>query len=278
MIRPRRTLLLTPGHRRERLEKAFALGADAVCFDLEDGVPPSRKPEAREVVAGVLRAAGAGGPERVVRINGWESGLWQADLAALPLDRVDAILLPKVENAAAMLALADALDGYATRIIATIETPRGIFNALVIADATNRIDGIFFGPGDYTMQTGGSLSTAALAYPRSVIAAAAGAVGCQAIDAPYLIDIKDEAATARDGRLARELGFSGKVAFHPAQIAAINAVFTPTEVEVERAERIVRAWHAAQAAGEAVVFAEGEFIAMDLIPRLERIIGLSKLK
>ena len=270
----RRTLLITPGHRRERLEKALGLRADAVCFDLEDSVPPARKQEAREVAARVLAEAPAGGPERVVRINGLDTPHWRADVAALPVGRVDAVLVPKVENADALRGLAEALGSM--RLIVTLETPRGIFNALPIAEAAPEVCALFFGPGDYTLQTGGAMTTAGLAYPRAVVAAAAGAVGAQAIDAPYLTDIKDGAASARDALLARELGFSGKVVFHPAVIDAVNAAFTPDAAEVDRAERILRAYARAVAAGEQVVFAEGEFIAMDLIPRFERTLAIAQ--
>ncbi|MBN8898275.1 MAG: CoA ester lyase [Rhodospirillales bacterium] len=282
-MRIRRSVLLTPGHRRERLEKALTLGADAVAFDLEDGVPATRKAEARSVIAAVLQASAAAATERAVRINGLETPEWQADLAALPLDQVDALLVPKVERPETLHRLADALARIEARIgrppvplIATIETPRGVFAALAIAEATPRVTGLFFGPGDYTMQTGGALTPASLAFPRGAIVAAAGAVGCQAIDAPFLGDIKDPDGTAADAALAKELGFSGKVAFHPAQVAPINAAFTPTPAEVARAARIVQAWEVAQAAGEAVVVTDGEFIALDLVPRMRRILELAR--
>lgn len=281
-MRLRRTLLLTPGHRRERLEKALGLGADAVVFDLEDGVPPARKAEARANAAAVLRTAAADGPERMVRINAVGSGEWEADLAALPLEHLNAIMLAKVESAAAMQTLDAALAAREATlglppvgVIATLETPRGLFHALAIADAVPRCTGLFFGPGDYTALTGGAISKAGLQHPRAVIAAAAGAAGCQAIDGPYL-DIKDPEGTARDTADARELGFTGKVVFHPAQIGAVNAAFMPGPAEVARAERIVRAWREAEASGAGVVFADGEFIAVDLVPRMERVLALAR--
>ncbi len=280
-MRLRRTLLLTPGHRRDRLEKALGLDADAVVFDLEDAVPPARKDEARANAAAVLRKAPPDGPERMVRINAIGTGEWEADIAALPLEHVSAIMLAKVEHPSAMhaldaaLAAREAAQGLAPiGVIATLETPRGLFNALAIADAVPRCTGLFFGPGDYTAQTGGAITPASLQYPRAVIAAAAGAAGCQAIDGPYL-DIKDAEGTARDTALARELGFTGKVVFHPMQIAAVNAAFMPSPAEVARAEKIVRAWREAEASGAGVIYADGEFIAVDLVPRMERILALA---
>ncbi|MGA3403365.1 MAG: CoA ester lyase [Acetobacteraceae bacterium] len=272
--RLRRSLLITPAHRRERLEKALTLAADSVIFDLEDGVPPSRKPEARASAAAVLRTGEFGRRERVVRLNAIGSEEFDRDLQALPWDRIDTVLVPKVEHPDAVRQLDRRLPA-GVSIILSLETPRGVLNALPIADASPRIAGLFFGPGDYTLQTGGALTAPALAMPRAVIAAAAGAVGAQAIDAPFM-GLKDMAGTRADAEVARELGFSGKMVFHPDQIATVNAVFTPDAAEVARAERFVRGYRAAAHRGEAVAYVDGEFIAMDLVPRMERIIATAR--
>lgn len=275
--RLRRSMMLTPGHRRERLEKAVTLAADSLAFDLEDGVPPGRKAEARATVAEALRALDFGRRERVVRINAVGTGEFRADIAALPLDDMDAVLVPKVENAAALQELDAVLAGTKVGIIATLETPRGVLNALAIADSSPRLIGMFFGPGDYTLQTGGALTARALEFPRATIVAACGAVGIQAIDAPYLLGLRDVKATLADALGAKELGFSGKVVFHPDQIGPINAAFTPDMSEVARARRFVAGYREAAARGEAVALVDGEFIAMDLVPRMERLIALAEL-
>lgn len=274
-MRLRRSMMITPGHRRERLEKAATLAADSLAFDLEDGVPPARKAEARATIAAVLCSVDFGRRERVVRINAIGTEDFHRDLEALPLDRVDALQVPKVENAAALQEL-DAALGSRMAVIATLETPRGVLNALSIADASPNLVGMFFGPGDYTLQTGGALTARALEFPRAIIAAACGAVDIQAIDAPYLLGLRDMAGTHADALAAKELGFSGKVAFHPDQIAPINAAFTPDAAEVARAERFVAAYAEAAARGEAVALVDGEFIAMDLVPRMQRIIAVAR--
>ena len=273
--RLRRSLILTPGHRAERLAKAASLPVDSLAFDLEDGVPPARKAEARATIAHALRTLDFGRRERVVRLNAIGSAEFEADLAALPLDQLDAVLVPKVEHPDALRQLDARLAaaGRALPIIATLETPRGILRALDIADASPHLAAIFFGPGDYTLQTGGALTARGLESPRATIAAAAGAVGAQALDAPFLLGLRDPDGTRADALAARELGFSGKVVFHPDQIAPINDAFTPSAEEVARAERFVAAYRAAAARGEAVAYVEGEFIAMDLVPRMERIIA-----
>jgi citrate lyase beta subunit len=251
---------------------------DSLCFDLEDGVPPARKPEARAVVSEALATLDTGWRERCVRLNAVGSAEFEADLAAIPFARLDAVLVPKVEHPD-QLRLLDArlaAMGHRIAIIATLETPRGLLRALDIADASPNLAAIFFGPGDYTMQTGGALSARALEFPRATIAAAAGAVGAQALDAPHLLGLRDVEGTRADALRARELGFSGKVAFHPDQITPINDAFTPSAEEVAKARRFVAAYREAAARGEAVAQADGEFIAMDLVPRMERTIALAE--
>ena len=273
--RLRRSMLITPGHRRERLEKALTLAADMVVFDLEDGVPPQRKAEARASIAAVLRAGAFGRRERVVRLNPIVSDDYRLDLAALPWEHVDAVLVPKVESPDTVRTLERDLPA-GLALILTLETPRGVLRALPIADASPRCAALFFGPGDYTVQTGGAISTAGLAMPRAVIVAAAAAVGAAAIDGPYLADLTDPAGARADAAIARALGFAGKAVFHPAQIAPVNDVFTPDAAEVARAERFLAAYAVAAARGEAVAVVDGVFIAMDLVPRMRDLLRIAR--
>jgi citrate lyase beta subunit len=272
--------MITPGHRPERLAKAVGLAADSLIFDLEDAVPPARKVEARAVVAQALTELSFGRRERAVRLNAIGSADFIADMAALPWARIDAVMLPKVERAEDLQQLDAALDAAAPgrdiAVIATLETPRGILNALQIADASPRLAAFFLGPGDYTMQTGGRITPRVLEFPRQMLVAAAGAVGAQALDAPYLSDLRDVVATRQDAEAARELGFSGKVVFHPDQIAPVNDAFTPSAEEVAKAKRYIAAFQEAAAKGENLAYVDGTFIAMDLVPNMERIVALAE--
>ena len=278
--RMRRSVMITPGHRPERLAKAVGLAADSLIFDLEDAVPPARKSEARAVVAQALTELSFGRRERAVRLNAIGSADFIADMAALPWASIDAVMLPKVERAEDLQKLDAALDAAAPErdiaVIATLETPRGILNALQIADASPRLAAFFLGPGDYTMQTGGRITPRVLEFPRQMLVAAAGAVGAQALDAPYLADLRDVTATRQDAEAARELGFSGKVVFHPDQIAPVNDAFTPGAEEVAKAKRYIAAFQEAAAKGENLAYVDGTFIAMDLVPNMERIVALAE--
>ena len=278
--RMRRSVMITPGHRPERLAKAVGLAADSLIFDLEDAVPPARKAEARAVVAQALTELSFGRRERAVRLNAIGSADFIADMAALPWASIDAVMLPKVERAEDLQKLDAALDAAAPErdiaVIATLETPRGILNALQIADASPRLAAFFLGPGDYTMQTGGRITPRVLEFPRQTLVAAAGAVGAQALDAPYLTDLRDVTATRQDAEAARELGFSGKVVFHPDQIAPVNDAFTPSAEEVAKAKRYIAAFQEAAAKGENLAYVDGTFIAMDLVPNMERIVALAE--
>jgi citrate lyase beta subunit len=235
-------------------------------------------------VAQALTELSFGGRERAVRLNAIGSADFVADMAALPWASIDAAMLPKVERAEDLQKLDAALDaaldagapGRDIAVIATLETPRGILNALTIADASPRLAALFLGPGDYTMQTGGRITPRVLEFPRQILVAAAGAVGAQALDAPYLADLRDVAATGQDAASARELGFSGKVVFHPDQIVPVNEAFTPSAEEVAKARRYIAAFQEAAAKGENLAYVDGTFIAMDLVPNMERILALAE--
>ncbi|MBU1358709.1 MAG: CoA ester lyase, partial [Gammaproteobacteria bacterium] len=123
-----------------------------------------------------------------------------------------------------------------------------------------------------TAATGAEITANALLFARSAMAAAAGATQVQAIDAAYFFDVRDADATRVDALVARELGFAGKVVFHPAQVAAANQVFSPTADEIRRAERLVAGYRQALAQGHGTALADGEFVAIDLVLPAERLL------
>jgi citrate lyase subunit beta/citryl-CoA lyase len=283
--RLRRTMLMTPGNREDRLRKSASYAADALVYDLEDSVPPSEKPAARQCVATALRDLPADGRERCVRINALDSGWGLDDLQALPYDRIDSIMVPKVESAAALRDVDARLTALGAdrgrqrpiELIALVETPRGMLQALSIADASPRTTALFFGSGDYTSALGATVSEATLHYPRAVIAAAAAAAGLQAIDAAFFLDVKNAQATREDAQVARAFGFAGKVVFHPNQVDAVNQVFSPTCAEIERARLIVAAHEAQLRRGHGTSVTDGVFVAVDLVAPARRLLRLADL-
>lgn len=282
--RLRRSLLITPGDRPERIAKSATLAADAIVLDLEDGVGPEQKPAARSAIADALRTVDFGRRERIVRVNAAGTPEHETDLGSLDIARLDALFVPKVESADQLQRLAAWLDAQERRssrarpieLIATIETPRGLFNALAIAEATPRITALFFGSGDYTAATGSAVSERSLAVPRALIVAAAAAARIEAIDAAWFVSVKDVGATRADALIARELGFSGKLVFHPSQIQVANDVFTPTAAEIARARRLIAAYAAARNEGRGTAFVDGEFIAVDIALMAERTLARAR--
>ena len=283
--RLRRSMLMTPGNRPDRMRKAAVYGADALVLDLEDSVPAAAKVQAREAVGLALRELQGCGRELCVRINTPGSGFGADDLAALPLALLDSVMVPKVESPAELHqlhALLQALEREQDvqrprELVVMLETPRGILQALPIADACTRTTALFFGSGDYTAATGAAITANALLFARSAIAAAAGAVGIQAIDAAYFLDVRNAEATRADALAARELGFAGKVVFHPAQVAVANEVFSPTRAELQRAERVVAGYRQALAQGHGTALADGVFVAIDLVGPAERLLRRAAL-
>ncbi len=280
----RRSLLMTPGNRPERIEKAFGLGADTLVFDIEDGVPPGEKDRARAAIARAVAQPRPDGIERCVRVNAVGTDGFEADMEALPLRHIDSLMLPKVESVAAIQeaeAYLDAAERKLSRsrpieLILLIETPRGVMSALSLAEAGRRATALFFGSGDFSAATGGDMSAQSLHVPRSMVAMAAAAAGLQAIDAAFFAAVKDAEATREDAQTARALGFSGKVVFHPTQVPVANAVFSPTNEEIERARKIIAGYRDAKARGHGTAVVDGIFVAVDLLPAAERTLARAR--
>jgi len=275
---------MTPGNRKERLYKAAGYPADALVFDLEDSVPPEEKPAARSAVIAALKDLSAIDKELCVRINGLDTPFGKADLEAIPWVLVDSIMVPKVESPEHLrqlekaLADAEGLQGRQgpLQFVVMLETPRGILDAMAIVDASNRTTALFFGSGDYTSAVGADIHTDVLQFPRSVVCAAAGAKGIQAIDAAYFLHVKDAQATYEDACIARRHGFKGKVVFHPNQVEVVNDAFTPTEQQLAEARDIVRAYEDARAKGIGTIVVNGRFVAVDLVPPAQRLLAMAE--
>ena len=239
-IRPRRSFIFAPGLKPEMFPKALASGADIVCVELEDGIAPKDKDEARlKTLAMFEQPQADDGVERIVRINCLRSAFGLDDVQAiLKTDSPPpAIMLPKVMNPEEVVWLDDLLTerGHATRLHIIIETNAGLEAANEIACASARIDAMFFGGVDMAAELRCQNKWDSLLYARSRVVHAAAKAGIDVIDVPYL-DLEDPEGMQREASLARDLGFSGKGSVHPKQIAILNSVFTPSDEALARAK------------------------------------------
>ena len=283
MARVRRSLLFMPGDSLRKIEKATRLPTDSIIMDLEDGVAFSRKAEARAAVVEAMRTLDFGGRERLVRINPIGSGLETADLEAVVAGQPDGLVIPKVESAAQVQwisqALASAEQAHAwaagaVRLLVIVETAMGVMNVREIAAADDRVDGLMFGAEDLAGDIGATRTTEGweVFYARSAVVTAAAAYRRQAIDTVF-VDLADVEGLRRECERAMQMGYTGKMAIHPRQVEVINAAFTPTAEAVAQAQRLIEAYVQQQAAGAGAFAYEGKMVDMPLIRAAEHVLA-----
>jgi citrate lyase subunit beta/citryl-CoA lyase len=245
----RRSLLYVPGDKEAMLAKAAGRGADGVILNLEDAVAPANKDLARQAVARLLQSLDFGRAEAIVRINPPDAEFGYRDLLAVVPQRPHAILLPKVSSVEEVRFVAwtiERLEGLhglpagQIKVMCMIESAAGVLNAVAIAACHPRVAALVFGATDFSLEVGCVIAEEdrALLPAASHIILAARAAGIDAVDTPFM-KLDDPAGLARSSRRARELGFDGKSAIHPAQIAPINAAFSPSAEQVAWAWRVL---------------------------------------
>ena len=243
------------------LAKAATLPVDEVVVDLEDGVALEDKKAARANLGG---AAARG--TLAVRINGTGTPWWREDLAAAAA--ADVVIVPKVESAEEVERVAELLpEGVGLEV--QIETTRGLVEVERIAAAGGPLEALVFGPGDFAASLGVPVLTigaGASEYALARIAVAARAFGLQPVDGPYAV-LEDDEGLESSARLALAHGYDGKWVIHPRQIDAVNAIFTPSAEEVERARRILAAADGASAVDGEMVDAATKRLAEAVLAR-----------
>ncbi|MGH2353382.1 MAG: HpcH/HpaI aldolase/citrate lyase family protein [Chloroflexota bacterium] len=299
--RPRRSVLSVPASNPRFVAKAAETDADAVLFDLEDSIAPSRKPAIRPLIAKALNETDFRGKLRVVRINDLTTPWAVRDVVDLVEGagaNLDAIMLPKVNRAEdvstldVMLGSLEQQQGLTRRIgiEALIETALGLVNVEQIARASLRLESLVFGPGDYAASAGmpllsiGAVGPDHASYPGHLwhyatqrIVAAAKSAGLQAINGPYG-RFRDLAGLRRAAELDYLLGMDGKWAVHPTQIEVLNEVFTPRPAQVEQARAILDRYRQATeedglgavAVGDEMIDEASRKLAESLLARAER--------
>ena len=276
LVQPRRSFIFAPGLRPELYPKALASGADIVCVELEDGIAPHDKDEARERAMALFAEPQAeDGVERIVRINCLRSAVGLDDVQAILTTDTPppALMLPKVVSPDEVVWLDDLLTerGHDTRLHIIIEMNAGLEAVFDIARSSSRIDALFFGGVDMAADLRCKNAWEPLLYARSRVVHAAASVGVDAVDVPYL-DLEDLEGMKIQARQARDLGFSGKGAIHPKQIADLNEVFTPSAEEVARARKVVAAF---EDANTGLVVVDGKLIEKPVVREMQRILSVA---
>jgi citrate lyase beta subunit len=283
-MRAPRSVLAVPASNLEMAEKALASAADAVFLDLEDAVAQDEKADARGKIVRALRELDWRDRPTLYRANALDTPYFYRDLVEIVEeagDRLQIVMIPKVQRpedlhvAATLLSQIEMAVGLETgkvKLEAQIESAEGLVNVDGIARATERLTALHFGPGDFAAsvrmpQTSiGTMDEWDEAYPghrfhyaMQRIVVAARARGLRAVDGP-LADYRDEEGLRESCLLSRTLGFDGKWCIHPAQIEAVNEVFSPTEREIEWARKVVAAYEEASAAGTGAISIDGQMI------------------
>ena len=270
----RRAVLSVPASEPRKIAKALALSVDEVVVDLEDAVSPDEKDSARENIATLVsRESGLLG----VRVNALGTPWAEDDLAAcIANPHVGSVVLPKAEDPEALCALAGRLDGFESaagreiplRLQALIESPAGIQNAAGIAGATDRMSALIIGYADLSASMGRHIA-ASWQFAQDAVLLAARVAGVQAIDGPLLTIAADE-ALERAAVQAEALGFDGKWVIHPAQVAAVQQAFTPSEEEVGEAREILEVMHTASREGRGALQWRGRMLDEAVAARARR--------
>ncbi len=268
--RPRRSVLYMPGSNAKALAKASTLPADALILDLEDSVAPDAKEMAREQVVAASKGD-FGGREVVIRVNGQHTPWGPDDLAAAAAAGPDAILLPKVEDAGAIMLAAWAIRDHGaperTRLWAMMETPSAILNAghiaAVAGDSASRLAVLVMGLNDLAKETRARLTRGRPTMTGWLAACvvAARAHGLDIVDGVFN-DIKDLDGFRTECEQGRDFGLDGKTLIHPSQIDICNEVFAPTSAEVANARAIIDAFALPENAGKGVISLNGRMVEL----------------
>ena len=268
------------------LEKARNFDADVIVADLEDSVAPAEKLEARNTVRELAPTLSRPGRKLTVRINSLDTGLTRDELSAVVGPHLYGVSVGKVDSAWDMgeyhrlMTEAEERAGLEVgilKIIPWIESSRAAIRLSDIAAASSRTVGLAFGAEDYTedmgiRRTDGGEETY---FPRAMVAVGARAAGVASLDGPY-VSYRDQEGLRRDVEAARNLGYNGKFAIHPAQIDIINSIFTPGSEEVEYAHRVVEAWNEAESAGRGATSLDGRMIDVPVVKRARNLLALAE--
>ncbi|MBM3695749.1 MAG: CoA ester lyase [Actinobacteria bacterium] len=282
-MRPRRSVFYIPGNNPKLLGKAEGIRADVITLDLEDSVPMSEKPRARELTRAHLVPAGSSGAQVYCRINPWASGQTEVDLQAIVGPDLDGVCLPKADHPDEVVRLAEALSRLelergvpegSTQIQLLIETARGLMHCYDAAQASPRVEALLFGALDFARDMGvhPEPRAAVVAYPRAQVAVAARAARRTAIDSVFP-GYQDPEGFEADTLLSRELGYEGRIVIHPAQLAPTHRLYAPSDEEIEWARQVVEVFEqVAMPQGLGAVPLEGTMVDIPVYEAARRLL------
>lgn len=284
--RLRRTMMFVPGNNPAMIKDAGIYGADSIMFDLEDSVSMPEKDTARYLVYEALQTVNYGDAELVVRINGSDTEYYKNDVLAMVKAGIDVIRLPKVETASMMQDLEkDIVEAEkqfnisvgTTKIMAAIESGKGVLNAYEIAESSDRMIGIALSAEDYTtdMKTHRYPDGQELLFARNMILHAARAAGIAAFDTVFT-NMDDTEGFYRETELIHQLGFDGKSLVNPRQIEMVNKVYEPTKKEIINAQNVIIAINEAKMKGSGVISMNGQMVDRPVVLRAQRVMKLAK--
>ena len=282
----RRSMLFIPGNTPNLLINSPYLGADAVIYDLEDAVSPAEKDSARILVRNTLRSVDLGGRETIVRINAIDTEYWKKDIDAVAPQRPSILMVPKSSRAEDIQAVDDYVTRveerlgapqHAIRLMPLIETALGVENAFSIAAASPRVAALFLGAEDLTadLRCQRTKEGREIEYARTRLVVAARAANVDVYDTPFT-DVNDDEGIWDDARVAKSLGFTGKASISPRHIQAINAVFSPTQAEVDYAYDVMDAIRAAREQGKGAIALRGKMIDAPIVARAQQTIDMAR--
>lgn len=280
-----RTMFFVPGNSPSKIAKAEVYGADCLIFDLEDAVSIYEKDAARDLIRTFLSSYRPNC--RIgVRINSQDSPYYEEDVKTMVPLKPDFLRLPKSETAENMQALDQLITKYekannievgTVKIVATIETALGVYNAYQIATGSKRVIGIGLGAEDFRtdMCMSRSEDGTEILFARNQISLAAHAAGVMPLDYVYS-NFKNAEGFTADVKYGKMLGFTCKSVIHPSQIPLVHAVYDPTDKEIEDAKAVLAVYEEALAKASGVIALNGKMIDMPMVARAKAVLAYAK--
>ena len=261
LIQKRRSFIFCPGNKPDMIPKALNSGADMVCIDLEDAIIPEHKDISRSSTIRAFEDISVpNGVETLIRINDVNTIDGKADIKAIlqSNNTASGLMLPKIQNVNEIIDLEKQikLANKNLNLHIIIETNKALENAWLIAQSSPLIKSLLFGGVDMSADLGCNGDWMSLLYARSRVVHAAAGAGIDSIDVPFL-DLEDMEGMMQEAQKSKNLGFSGKGSIHPKQIASLNKVFTPSESEIEYANKVIKAFNEA---ADGLVVVDGKLI------------------